>query len=227
MSLQNLRKIKAFAGLDESQLREINARICWEEFPINLSIISHHDGSHDVYFIASGLVKATSYAVSGKEITYQHINSGEMFGEISCIDQLDRLTNVVVIEKCLAGQLNCEDFWWLMESFPSVVKSLLIRLSGLVRVLSNRVYEQGIMGVSDRIRAEIIRVAQQNLVQENYAVIPVMLTHEEIASRVSTHREAVTKEIGLLSKHGIIRKHRRKMIVPDMRRLESLIAGYF
>jgi CRP/FNR family cyclic AMP-dependent transcriptional regulator len=44
-------------------------------------------------------------------------------------------------------------------------------------------------------------------------------THSEIASRISTHREAVTRELNRLSRLGIIERKGGAILVKDVKRL--------
>ncbi len=226
MKLEHIKNIKLFNQIEGSDLLDIDARIAWNKYPENLSLLSHHEESDDVYFISYGCVKATTFSLSGKEIAYQTLESGEMFGEISAIDQKDRSTSVVVMENSVIGKMSANDLWWIIEIHPSVVKQLLLRLTGLVRFLCGRVYEYGALGVSDRIRAEILRHAKESANGKNSAVIETMPTHEEIANRVSTHREAVTKEFSYLYKDGFIEKDGKKINVPDIQRLTNLIVEF-
>jgi len=48
-------------------------------------------------------------------------------------------------------------------------------------------------------------------------------THAEIASRTSTHREAVTRELNRLAKLGIIEQRNRMLFVKDVSRLRALV----
>ena len=54
-------------------------------------------------------------------------------------------------------------------------------------------------------------------------VIDPAPTHAELASRIGTHREAVTRELRFLAEHGIIRQHRRRLTVADMPGLARLV----
>jgi len=48
-------------------------------------------------------------------------------------------------------------------------------------------------------------------------------THTEIASRVSTHREAVTRELTRLSRIGLIERERNALLVKDVERLAEMV----
>lgn len=69
--------------------------------------------------------------------------------------------------------------------------------------LTTRVYDFSTLAVKNRIQAELLRLA--NLVPKDgkSARIFPAPTHGEIASRVSTHREAVTRELNRLCRIGV------------------------
>ena len=224
MGTESIKAIKVFESLSEGDLARIDEYISWKNFPKDLNILTHHEYTSEVYFIVSGTVRATTYSLSGKEIAYQDLSKGEMFGEISAIDHQNRTTNVLVLENSKIGVMSSKSFWQIIEQYPAVVRLILLRLTSLVRFLCGRVYAYGAMGVNDRIRAEILHNAKDWMTSSNSAMIKNMPTHEEIANRVSTHREAVTKEFSYLYKGGFIEKAGTNIIVPDIEKLQGLIA---
>ena len=48
-------------------------------------------------------------------------------------------------------------------------------------------------------------------------------THAELASRIGTHREAVTREMRFLASQGIVAQERRRMVVTDLPALAGLV----
>ena len=92
-----------------------------------------------------------------------------------------------------------------------------------IRELTNRVYEFSSLDVANRTRAELLRLALAGHRQGRSAKIAPAPTHAEIASRVSTHREAVTREINRLSKLGILERQGGALIVKDIERLEDMV----
>ena len=101
--------------------------------------------------------------------------------------------------------------------------SVMTRLVSMIRFLCGRVYEFSALGVKERIRAEIVRAARKVSKSGVEVEINDMPTHEEIANRITTHREAVTKEFSFLTKQGLIKKEGKKLIVPDVQALANLI----
>ena len=49
-------------------------------------------------------------------------------------------------------------------------------------------------------------------------------THSELAARVSSHREAVTRELGALKRAGLIERRRGAIALLDAERLRLMVA---
>ncbi|MBT8447451.1 MAG: helix-turn-helix domain-containing protein, partial [Gammaproteobacteria bacterium] len=94
-----------------------------------------------------------------------------------------------------------------------------------VRRLSERVIEFSTVGVNDRVHAELLRLAQDGRHDGAEIAISPAPTHADIASRVATHREAVTKELSRLTREGILRKEKGTLVITDLPRLQELVAG--
>jgi CRP-like cAMP-binding protein len=87
--------------------------------------------------------------------------------------------------------------------------------------LSDRVIEYGLLPVPTRIKLELFRLAQRQMRGPNSAEIHPAPTHMEIASRVATHREAVTRELRRLAKSGIVVRQGRRLLIADLDALRS------
>jgi CRP-like cAMP-binding protein len=104
-----------------------------------------------------------------------------------------------------------------------VAQALLPQLVTKIRALTNRVYEFSTLAVNNRIQAELLRLASLGTRQGKAAQIVPAPTHVEIASRVSTHREAVTRELNRLARIGIIERKRGALLVKDVDRLAEMV----
>lgn len=98
-----LKNIDLFQSLDDKALEEVARLITWRHYPKETEIIPHMGEDNDVFFIASGGVRVTIYSYSGKEISYQELGPGAMFGELSAIDHKPRTANVITLEDSRIG----------------------------------------------------------------------------------------------------------------------------
>ena len=77
--------------------------------------------------------------------------------------------------------------------------------------------------MNNRIHAELLRLALAAGIEDNVSEISPAPTHAEIASRISTHREAVTREFNALAQAGILEKRNRAMVVHDIAWLRDVV----
>lgn len=222
-----LRKFFIFRQLDDKALVHIAARLRVRSYAEGAQIIGHYEEDRSVYFLLDGAVRITVYSAAGKEVTFRDLESGDMFGELAAIDGQPRSANVVAKSDSRIFRVSPEQFWDLLRTFPDVNASLLKYLSGLVRDLSARVYDFSAHSVANRIQNEILRLAGLAEVTDNTAVISPAPTHAEIASRINTHREAVTREISRLARAGLIERSPRKLIVRDLEALRRMAEEVF
>ena len=96
-------------------------------------------------------------------------------------------------------------------------------LAGSVRALTERVFEFSALAVGNRVHAELLRLARDHMNDDNTALIRPAPTHAEIASRISTHREAVTRELNQLSHDGLVERQPNALFVRDVERLARLV----
>jgi len=219
----------SLSGLDIFSELDINERIeaaklfRGKYFRINQQIVSHLDNSGDVFFILNGVVRITIYSIAGKETTFRDMTTGQMFGELSAIDGMPRSAHAIALTSCTILFISANNFWNLLEKYPSVSKKTLKYLTKLIRLLSDRVVEFSTLDVKSRIHAEILRLARSGNQVDGFVSISPPPTHSSFASRLGTHREAVTRELGVLTRKGIIIKKSNSHIVLDIEKMEKLI----
>ncbi len=223
LTAESLVGVEVFRRLDAAERGRLAALCSGRRYEAQQRILSHKDQTRDVYFIISGKVRVTIYSLGGKEITFRDQGAGEMFGELGAIDGEPRSAHVMALEDSLLASMPRETFWEVLGSYPEVAAFTLRRLAGLVRLLSERVFEFSTLAVRNRIHAELLRLARENPDGDNTALIAPSPTHADIASRISTHREAVTREYHDLTESGVIEQRRGELVINDVARLESMV----
>ena len=219
----SLKGIAIFAGLSPNAVERIEQRCAWKHYAPGEPIVSYLDESDDVFFIISGNVRVTIYSLAGKAVSFRDLAPGEVFGEYPAIDRGPRSASVEARTSCLVATLPSAAFRELLQSEPAVAQEMLPQLVMKIRALTTRVYEFSTLAVSNRIQAELLRLANLAPKQGKRARIAPAPTHVDIASRVSTHREAVTRELNRLSRIGIVERERNALLVKDVERLAEMV----
>jgi CRP/FNR family cyclic AMP-dependent transcriptional regulator len=99
----------------------------------------------------------------------------------------------------------------------------MVSMAGAIRTLNERVVEFSTIGVRNRIHAELLRLARAERVIEGTGRISPPPTHAEIASRISTHREAVTRELKQLENQSLLERTRGAFVIKDLAELERMV----
>jgi len=68
-----------------------------------------------------------------------------------------------------------------------------------------------------------LRLAKEAGVQGNMARIQPAPKHSEIASKISTYREQVTRELSALAKQGLLQRADGALVIPDIARLQRIV----
>jgi DNA-binding transcriptional regulator YhcF (GntR family) len=71
--------------------------------------------------------------------------------------------------------------------------------------LDRRLYENSVMPMKVRLHAELLRISRR---RDGALVISPPPTHQDLASRVGSQREAITKELKQLERDGVITRSR-------------------
>jgi CRP-like cAMP-binding protein len=204
-------------------LTRIQKRCGWRNYEPGEPIVDYLDASDDVFFIAAGEARASIYSLAGKAVTFTDLGPGDMFGEYAAIDGARRSATIEARTSCHVASMSGAAFRELLQSEPAVMLALLRQFVMKIRTLTTRVYEFSALAVSNRIQAEVLRLARLAPQEGKGARIAGSPTHSEIASRISTHREAVTRELNRLARLGIIERRGSVLLVKDVERLAAMV----
>jgi CRP-like cAMP-binding protein len=186
-------------------------------------IIAHGDTDRDVYFLLEGRARVTLFSEDGKEITYRDIEADEIFGELAGIDGKARSASVVAIAASRVARLPEAAFRDMVSNHPDFAWALLEHLSAQLRRMTERVYEFSTLVVRKRLVAELLHLAEDVGCVDGQVAISPAPTHSELASKISTHREAVSRAMSELAKKGLVEKCGGKLVLHDLRTLKGLV----
>lgn len=221
-----LSKIKLFSGLSDDELDDIERRCRWHSYPAQEQIIDRQSDDRDIYFIVQGVVRVLNYSFSGREIAFDDIQAGSIFGELAALDGEPRSANVVTVAPTEAATMTPSAFQEVMKEYPSVAVRLMQRMAQVIRVSTDRIMDLSTLGANNRVYAEILRLAHENETDEDSAVISPVPIHGDIASRVSTTRETVARVLSDLSKKGLVIREGNKLIVNDILQLREMVEEF-
>jgi len=212
---KTLRWVDGFRDLAPSEISQVSALCRWRWYTPDECIVSQEDTTNDVFFIVQGRIRIKRYSAAGKEVSFRDIGVGKAFGELAAIDGLPRSASAVALCDALLASMSAAMYWQVLQSYPALTADCLKRLALLVRTLTDRVVEFATLPVRDRVHAELLRLAVRRSGELELWEIHPMPTHAELANRLATHREAVTRVLHALELQGVIQRDGKKLILSD------------
>lgn len=189
------------------------------EFGRDATIIAADEPPGEMFLILSGEARVSVFSEDGKEISYCDLGPGDIFGELALLDDQPRSAFVTAVTPLRAAALRRADFERLVRGAPQVALAMNVYLAAKLRSMTTRVLERSTMLVPERLARELVRRAERTDPGNDRAIIRPMPPHADLAARIDTHREAVTKELGRLAREGLIVRDGDALIIPSLRDL--------
>jgi CRP-like cAMP-binding protein len=184
-------------------------------------ILAQCDDGADVFVILDGIARATIFSNEGKLVAFRDIRDGDIFGELAAIDGSSRSASVVAVQAVGVGVMTPAQFRHMVDTRESFRWALLTYLSQQTRNMTQRIFEYSTMLTRDRLIQELLRLACAGEAKDGAFVIEPAPTHFDLAARISTHREAVSREMSYLAKKGLLSKEAGRLFLHDVRALQD------
>lgn len=186
-------------------------------------VVGHQDETSDVFVVLEGSLRVELFSLNGREIILADLEPGDLFGEFAAFDDLPRSASVTATSKCVLANIPGEVFRRAVLDNPETSDWMTRRLVRQIRLLTERIFELNALAVRNRLHCELLRLSLAAGVRDNRALVSPAPTHAELANRIATHREAVTRELQYLQKQGIVAQKGRQLSVNDVSELAEIV----
>ncbi len=186
-------------------------------------VIGHQDRSTDAFVVVEGSVRVELHSLSGRDIFLAEIGRGGLAGEFAALDEQPRSASVVALGKGVLARIPGDTFREAVSADPETAQWMAKRLVGYIRLLTERVFELNALAVRSRLHCELLRLALDAGVSDNQATIAPAPTHAELANRIGSHREAITRELQYLQSEAIVEREGRTLVVNDVSELAGIV----
>ncbi|MCB1051220.1 MAG: Crp/Fnr family transcriptional regulator [Acidobacteria bacterium] len=216
MDISFLEKVPLFHGLDPKLLEHIHQQTIKKTYQKDTILVQEHEAGETMFMILSGKVKVSNVGPDGKEVILSVLGPGEIFGEMSLLDDEPRSANVTTLDQTEMLQLRRRDFINIFESNAEMLGKLLATLSKRLRHANAQIRSLALLDVLGRIAKLLLDLAQkEGRKLLDGSVVFRRPTHQEIASMVGTSRETVSRMIGELARDGYIKISGKDIIIRE------------
>lgn len=200
----------------------------WRGFEPGQTVLEAGDPAREVFFIAEGEVRIVMRSAGGQEIILNELGAGQFFGEIAAIDGGPRSAGVVALTRTRVCVIAAEPFMGFALSTPEASHQVMRMLAALMREKDARLLELTILPVRPRLIALLLRLARPRGPGEGGGmVVSPPRPHHELAARIGTRREVVTRILGALTREGLAAPGRGGLALPDPQTLITEVETSF
>lgn len=216
--LENFNLLKSLSLLDKMKMAK---KIKDSFIKKNEYIYFPEDPSSSLYFLKKGRVKIGTYSDEGKEIIKAILGPGEIFGELSLIDEGRRKDFAIALDNDVKiCAMSMDDMQEMMSNNSNlnlkVTKLIGFRLQKIERRLEALIFKDARTRIIDFIR-EMGEEQGQKIGQE--ILVKHFLTHQDMANLTATSRQTVTTVLNELKEQNLLHLERNRFLIRDIAKL--------
>ncbi|MDA0334451.1 MAG: Crp/Fnr family transcriptional regulator [bacterium] len=209
-----LRQVSLFNCLGDPEIEALAELTFSRTFDKGQCIILAEQSGDTLFIIRTGQVKVSLLHKDGKEFILSLLGEGEVFGELSLLDNRPRSANVTATGKTELMMLTRADFLQLVGRSPQIAVSLLAELASRLRRTDDQVEGLALFDVHHRVAKTLLRMAEDGGQKSPEGIlIRRRPTHQELANMAGTTRETVTRALKQLQDEGYIRISGRQILI--------------
>ncbi len=209
-----LNDVGLFGGLDENECAQLADLMTSHSYAKGAIIVQTNDPGDALYVVKEGKVKVSLLGKNGKELILDFLESGEFFGEMSLVDGEPRSANIICMKKCTVLRLGRKEFLKALRSFPSMSLNIMTELCIRLRKADSTLGSLALLDVFGRVARYILEKAEEEGEDHDEGLlIDKLPSQQEIARRLGTSRETVSRALSEFHKRGWLDTHGKGVLV--------------
>jgi CRP/FNR family cyclic AMP-dependent transcriptional regulator len=188
------------AALQSPSLRELAARGRVQNFRKDVVIVQEGDYGDTLYIILAGRVKVFATGDNDREVVIDTHGPGEYIGEMS-LDGGPRSASVMTLEPTVCSIVTRVTLRDHISQHPDFAFDLLAKVIRRARRATMNVKNLALLDVYGRVARLLTELAVD---RDGQRIIPERLTHQDVADRVGSSREMISRLFKDLTTGGYI-----------------------
>ncbi|MCS6319907.1 MAG: Crp/Fnr family transcriptional regulator [Nitrospira sp.] len=218
-----LKHIRLFDGISPSEMQEMEKITRMEEVKKRQPLYLPGDPSSSVYLLKRGRVKIANTAANGKEVTFDILEAGDVFGELDVLEDAPRSTSAETLDDALICVIPRKDFDQYLAMHPSVMFKLTKLIGLRLKKIQSRVEDLVFREVPARLAHLLLKLSKSDGVADGQGVrLKAKLTHQEMANLIGCSRETVSATMGQFRDEGLLQIDGRMITILNEKGLSRI-----
>ena len=216
-----LRTVPIFSELSDEDITSLARLASRKRYPKDTVVFFENEEGDFFFTITEGRIKVTILGDDGREVILSVLGPGDFFGEMALLDNEPRSATAIAVEESELLSLHRNDFQTVLNDNKSITSALIRVLSARLRRANHQISTLALLDVYGRVARVIVDMAREEGKRLRDGRIAFRrATHQEIANRIGTTRETVTRMLKDLERQGLIHVEGKEIVVqPDFEKV--------
>ncbi|HEY0050198.1 MAG TPA: Crp/Fnr family transcriptional regulator [Pyrinomonadaceae bacterium] len=221
--IEVLKQTELFRDLDDVILRVLAGHAVEKSLERNEILFLAGDEAKGLYVVAAGAVRAFRTGADGREQVIHVERAVTTIAEVPVFDNGTYPSTVSAEEPTLVYFLDKQEVFRLSLNHPEIALAATRLLARRLRKCAELVESLSLREVGQRLARLLLEEAEASgLAVVNGVRFKQNLTHNQLAARIGTVREVITRVLYRLQIQGLIIVEGKDVVVPDL----ELLANY-
>jgi CRP/FNR family transcriptional regulator len=217
-----LRRTALFGELEEAELVALAERAVEHKLARGELLFVAGDEARGLYVIMEGAVRAFRESLDGREQVIHVERAGATIAEVPLFDDQPYPSTVAAEEDSMVLFIDKRDVRRLCIDHPAIALAALKLLAGRLRRCAELVETLSLHEVDQRLaRLLLAEALARGTRQGAGATVELVLTNQQIAARIGTVREVVSRALTRLQQNGLIIVEGRRVTIPNQEALAA------
>lgn len=220
-----LSNVPYFRVISARDRASVHARFRERRFRKGAAIFTEGERCDGLWVVAEGLIKISRLSPGGREQVLHTEGPGATLGEVPLFDGAGYVASASALTPARLLWLPRRDLEALCRRHPDVALAIIATLAGRIRAFASLAGDLALRPVTDRLALLLLAEGRRGRRSGPSGVeITLPGTREEIAARIGTVRELVSRSLAALARRGLIAVRGRRCVLLDVKRLEEAVA---
>jgi CRP/FNR family transcriptional regulator len=211
--MEVLRRVRFLRELDDETLDVVLERCIERIYLRNQTLFLEGEAPRGLFVVRHGTIKVYKTSESGREQILELAGAGESVAELPLFDGRPYPASAAALEDAVVLTVAAQDFHRLLDRHPEITRAIVASLARRLRQFVALVEDVSLKPVRRRLGEFLLELAG------DADRLELRWTNQEIAARIGTVREIVSRTLSRMVNDGAIRMEGRVLILLDRDRL--------
>jgi CRP/FNR family transcriptional regulator len=204
-----------FGGLTDSEAGALSERAIELHLAKDEVLFVEGEEARGLFVVVSGAVRAFRESLEGREQVIHVERAGATVAEVPVFDGMSYPSTVAGDEDSMLLFIEKKDVWRACREHPAVALAALKVLAGRLRRCAELVEQLALYEVDKRLAQLILSDGRARGTRTGAGLtFELTLTHQQIAARIGTVREVVSRALARLQQSGLLEVTGRTVTIP-------------